>query len=304
MPITDGAARSFVADHYGGRATGVSALAAGEWSSAYVIVLDGREAVIRFGHHVEDFRKDQAMAAHASQALPIPAVIEIGAAADGCFAVSERLHGQPLDSLDGDGMRAALPGLLAALDAIRTINLSGSRGYGIWTPGRTGPAETWPQALLAINQETARVPGWRAALEASDAGARLFDQAYAALRELAAGLPEERHIIHGDLTNRNVLVRGGQVTGVIDWGNALYGDWLYDAAWLIYWWPWFPQWEDIDIKAELENHWERHGGLPPGLHHRLSAYLVHIGLDAIAYNAFSGRWDALARNVAQLSRLT
>jgi hypothetical protein len=22
---------------------------------------------------------------------------------------------------------------------------------------------------------------------------------------------------------------------------ALYGDWLYDAAWLIFWWPWFPQ---------------------------------------------------------------
>jgi hypothetical protein len=26
-------------------------------------------------------------------------------------------------------------------------------------------------------------------------------------------------------TNRNVLVQGSQITAVIDWGNALYGDW-------------------------------------------------------------------------------
>jgi hypothetical protein len=50
--------------------------------------------------------------------LPIPAVIEIGAAGDEYFAVSERAYGELLDALDGDGMRAALPGLLAALDAL------------------------------------------------------------------------------------------------------------------------------------------------------------------------------------------
>ena len=65
-------------------------LGAGEWSQAYAFVLDGREVVIRFGDHAEDFRKDQVMAAHGSAAMPIPAVIEIGAAGDGYFAVSER----------------------------------------------------------------------------------------------------------------------------------------------------------------------------------------------------------------------
>jgi hypothetical protein len=58
----------------------VRALDAGEWSRAYAFVLDGREAVIRFGDHVEDFRKDQVMAGRSCAALPIPAVIEIGAA--------------------------------------------------------------------------------------------------------------------------------------------------------------------------------------------------------------------------------
>jgi hygromycin-B 4-O-kinase len=303
MPVTDAEACRFVAGYYGRRAADVCALGAGEWSRAYAFVLDGREAVIRFGQHVEDFRKDQSMAAHSCAALPVPAVMEIAAAGDGYFAVSERAHGELLDGLDGPGMRAALPGLLAALDALRDIDVSGTEGYGIWTPDGTGPAPGWARALLAISGETPRVPGWRAALAASPVGTRPFDQAYDRLRELADGLPDERHVIHGDLLYRDVLVQGPRITAVIDWGNALYGDWLYDAAWLIYWWPWFPQWQDIDITAELERHWEQHGRLPPDLHARLRACLVHIGLDAMAYNAYRGRWDDLARNASQLSEL-
>jgi hygromycin-B 4-O-kinase len=115
--------------------------------------------------------------------------------------------------------------------------------------------------------------------------------------------PTTGHVIHGDLLNRNVLVQDSRITAVIDWGNAMYGDWLYDAAWLIFWWPWFPQWHDIDIAAELAKHWNGYGGPPPGLHHRLQACLVYIGLDAMAYNAYRGCWDDLARTASQLSQL-
>jgi hypothetical protein len=30
---------------------------------------------------------------------------------------------------------------------------------------------------------------------------------------------------------------------------------------------------------------------------------VHIGLDAMAYNAYRGRWDDLARTASQISKL-
>ena len=135
----------------GRRAAEIRALGAGEWSLAYALVLDGREAVIRFGQHAGDFRKDQVMAAYRSAALPVPSVLEIGAAGDGYFAVSERAHGGLLDDLDGPGMRAALPGLLAALDALRAIGVPATRGYGIWAPDgparhQAGPRRCWPSA--------------------------------------------------------------------------------------------------------------------------------------------------------------
>ena len=67
-----------MAETYGKRATILHALGAGAWSQAYAFTLDGQPAVIRFGHYADDFRKDQAMAAHSCPALPVPAVTEIG----------------------------------------------------------------------------------------------------------------------------------------------------------------------------------------------------------------------------------
>jgi hygromycin-B 4-O-kinase len=299
--MTDAEAEEFVAGYYGDRAADVHVLGAGDWSRAYSLALDGREAVIRFGQHVEDFRKDQVMAPHNSAALPIPQIIEIGTAGCGYFAVSERAFGQGIDGLDSQGMRAALPGLLAVLDALREIDVAGTSGYGIWAPDQAGPAPTWAQALLAVSQDNPRLPGWRAALAASPAATGLFDLAYTRLQQLSASLPDHRHLVHGDLL-RNVLVRGPQITAVFDWANALYGDWLYDAAWLIFCSPWFPQLHDIDITSELQQHWDRHNIAPPDLQPRLQACLLHIGLGAMAYNAYRQSWDDLILSTRQTSQ--
>jgi hygromycin-B 4-O-kinase len=303
-PLSVADAQRFISKRYAGRATELTELGAGAWSQAYAFSLDGLDAVVRFGRRLEDFRKDQLMATHAHARLPIPTVVELGEAPGGYFAISERARGRLLDDLDGVAMRAALPAVMAALDAMREIDVEVRDGYGIWTPDGSAPFANWPQALLAIDQPNPRIPGWRAALEGSPTGAGRFDTAYSVLGDLVVGLPEERHLVHGDLLSSNVLVDGNDIVAVIDWGNAQYGDFLYDAAWLIYWWPWFPQWAAIDIRAELQRHWETHGGVPSDLDHRLRVCLIYIGLDAMAYNAFTRRWDDLARNAQQVAAMT
>jgi hygromycin-B 4-O-kinase len=130
-----------------------------------------------------------------------------------------------------------------------------------------------------------------------------FRTAYARLEELVTGLPTPRHIVHQDLLNRNVLVQGSEITAVIDWGNSLYGDCLYDAAWLIFWWPWFPAWQAIDISTELHRHWAQYGGIPVDVEHGLLAYLMHIGLEAMSYSVFRRRWADLARTADQVREL-
>jgi hypothetical protein len=52
--------------------------------------------VIRFGRHVEDFRKDERAAALYAPGIPVPRVLEIGEAFDGyAYAVSEWAAGSP-----------------------------------------------------------------------------------------------------------------------------------------------------------------------------------------------------------------
>jgi len=301
--MPEAGARRFIANRYGDRASGLTPIGAGEWSRAYAFTLDGRAAVARFGAYGDDFAKDQAMARFSSPDLPIPAVTELGRTTHGHFAVSARAFGMLLDELGEAGMRAVLPSLLRALDAIRGIDVADSTGYGIWAPDSTGPHPSWQAALLSIADDHDRIAGWRQALQTSPAAAEAFAKAHAALQPMAAALPGARHIIHGDLLNHNVLVNGSGIIGVIDWGNAAYGDWLYDAAWLLYWWPWYPAWRRIDIRAELDQHWKAGGGLPADLEFRLRCYQLHIGLDAMTYNAFTGRFDDLARNAEQTMTL-
>ena len=64
-----------------------------------------------------------------------------------------------------------------------------------------------------------------------------------------------------------------------------------------------PEWAGIDIRAELDAHWRKTGDPPRDADQRLRAYQLHIGLDALAYSAFVGRWDDVERNSDQVMSL-
>ena len=66
-------------------------------------------------------------------------------------------------------------------------------------------------------------------------------------------------------------------------------------AWFAFWAPWYLAWAGIDFAAEAARHYAAIGLDVPDLDARLQCYLVHIGLDAQAYNAYKGevRWPAL-----------
>jgi hygromycin-B 4-O-kinase len=303
--LTFADAQSFIRGHYGDRASPLKPLGGGAWSKAYALLLDGKEVVARFGAHGDDYSKEQVMSVYSSAQLPIPNVLEVGEAPGGFFAVSERAHGEFLDELSEANMRAVLPSLLSALDAVQEVDVSGTTGYGHWTPAGKAPHSTWPEALLdiAVDRNGGRIQGWRRALESSPTGAKPFDNAFDVLRELTSDLPAERHVIYADWMYHNVLVDHGHINAVVDWGSSKYGDHLYDAAWLLFCWSWSPQLSAIDIRHELDRHWVAQGFVPDDLDHRLLAYQIHIGLGAQAHNALLGRSDAVAFSAEQTMKL-
>jgi hygromycin-B 4-O-kinase len=300
-PLSFADVQSFIRGHYGDRASHLEPLGSGAWSKAYALELDGQEVVARFGAHGEDFAKEQVMGEFSSTQLPIPKVLEIGEAPGGFFAVSERVYGEFLDELSESDMGAVLPSLLSALDAVRDIDVSRTTGYGYWTPAGKAPHATWQEALLdvAVDRSGGRIHGWRQALDSSPTGAKPFDAALNVLRDLAPDLPAERHIIYADWMYHNVFVGHGRINAVVDWGNSMYGDHLYDAAWLLFCWSWSPQLSAIDVRDELDQRWAAQGSVPNDLEHRLLAYQIHIGLGAQAHSALIGRFDSLAFSAEQ-----
>ena len=72
MSIDQTQAEVFLNDHFGEKPSHVELIGAGAWSQCFGFQLGWQELAIRFGRHVEDFRKDQLAHAYASDNLPIP----------------------------------------------------------------------------------------------------------------------------------------------------------------------------------------------------------------------------------------
>ena len=286
---------AFLAPRFGGDVSDVAHLGAGVWSKAFAFRRAGRDYVIRFGAHQEDFAKDRLVARYACPALPIPRVIELGKAFGGYYAIAERVFGGYIDDVDETQMRALLPSLFAALDATRLAALSGTTGYGAWGADGTAPYPSWRAALLDVanDRPADRTHGWRERLAASSVGVGPFEEAYGHLQALADRVSEERHLIHSDLLHFNVLVEANRITGVLDWGCGMYGDCLYDLAWLCFWRPWYPAWRRIDFREEATRHYASIGLDVPHFEERLRCCQIHIGLAGQAYMAYAGNWTDL-----------
>lgn len=121
--------------------------------------------------------------------------------------------------------------------------------------------------------------------------------AHYAISVRVAGLLDfsvERSLVHCDLINRNVFVHDAEISGVLDWGCSIYGDFLYELAPLIYWSPWYPR---LDLEATARRFlkdWESGGEIIPDSQRRLRAALIHVGIEHIAYHAFLEDWESLA----------
>ncbi len=283
-------------------------LGRGEWSTAYRFQCEGQRLVARFGLHPEDFRKDRRAFELYASTLPIPRVLEIGRAFDGLsYAISEWSEGERIDRVSKGQLGSCQSSLLDVLDLLRRVRPPTREGFGWWTAEGSATHRSWRDVLLSIveDDEHPRVAGWRAFLRTHVGWSRAFDVAAERLAEVAGACPPDvRGVLHGDLTAGNVLIGKARVFAVIDWGNSLIGDPLYDLAWLVFWSPWHPGLDAGYLLPEARRRYRSETGCESeNFEERLLACYLQIGLDAVAYNAFRRTETHLNDTIDRLGRL-
>ena len=99
------------------------------------------------------------------------------------------------------------------------------------------------------------------------------------MKRLLSYCPTERYLIHRDFGFDNVVADGARVTGVLDWAEFGYGDFLYDVAYLDYFSqniPYGALWHERAIRQQRHVvHFEE----------RMRCYMLNIGLHDMAIAA-------------------
>jgi aminoglycoside phosphotransferase (APT) family kinase protein len=285
---------AFLAAHHGAPVTDVKLLSGGSWSAAYGYRAGDRELVLRLGQSAEWFGIDRDAMAYAREDLPVPAVLEIGEAFRGAYAISERAYGRFLESVEVDEAEVAGPTLMTLLDALRSVPDDG-RLNASW--------RGWLVASLR-DDPSREVSGWRATLAADPALDRLYRACEARIHELLDACPERRDLVHRDLLHANVLLTpdASRVNAVFSWKCSVRGDFLYDVALCTFWGALaHPGIEAIDTFGRTLATAPAGDLLDAASRHH--CYELHIGTEHLGWYAWTGDDHWLRTDAAHLEML-
>lgn len=224
------------------------------------------------------------------EGIPVPKLIELGQIDSMySFALSRKIEGMSVDAFVKQERQKKEPDERAIedlatlcidmLDRIHRIDISKTTGYGAWTKDVGGPKTSWREFILSVGKD-----GWWANMfKTTFLEEGVYNKLYQRLTQLVEFCPEDRHLIHGHFGFDTLFTDGKKITGVIDWTESKYGDFLYDVAWLLFW-PTDPEFQGIFNKHYAKTVFMNY-------RQRILCYQLHIAINALSFYAQSLQKD-------------
>jgi hygromycin-B 4-O-kinase len=259
----------------------------GQISRTYSLDIGGRPYVLQFTEQnmsqgclnerffTERFRQ---------MGIPVRSVLHEGDFAGLHFTVAAKVQGKGLHQLPLDEFMAVLPSVMDLLLSIASVDTSDTAGYGWLDPKGNGKFTSWREHLCQVRDEE---PGqfydrWHELFDSTFLARSVFDHYYTKMEQLIDLTPTRRELVHGGFGYGNVLVNDGQITVVLDWQDARYGDHVFDLAYLLNWFDGSTQ--ELCVNAYQES-LKKLGRSEAHLEDRMKCYQYYTGVDGLRFAA-------------------
>ena len=280
-------------EHFPASIEHLSVIHGGQIAQTFSFTTGGQEYIVRFNRDNmgANFPKEAFIAGRiASPRIPIPRIVHVGRLQELHYSISIKVPGRPLDQLPPAEYAQLLPEVIRTLDAIHHIDVSDWPPHcGVFDDNGVGLSTSWRSYLASIREEEEEwdfMGKWHTLFDTTFLERDVFDSIYREMSRLLDSCPEERYLVHGNYRFSNVIAHERSITGVLDWIDAKYGDFVYDIAWLDFWYP------EAQHGELFRRYYGRQGVSVPAYDERLRCYLCYIGMDALRFFAKSNQPEA------------
>jgi hygromycin-B 4-O-kinase len=223
--------KAFVDAYFKNPVSNLAVVNSGAFSQAYAFENSGDPFIVRFNSHTgEGFRKEAIIYAEYAD-IPTPRIIDIGVYQGLHYSLTVAYGGLQLHKLDRESMEAVLPSLFETMNTIHGQKVK-SGGFGLWGLDQKATLSSFEDQLRRFIHE-AKWEAWAKQYPFFDI--RFAQKLKAEFENLVKYIPSERYFLHGDFGRTNIFALDNRIEGVIDWSEAMYGDFLLDLSWCAFW---------------------------------------------------------------------
>lgn len=256
-----------IAKDFGQEPDKLSPIGSGEISTAYSFEVKNKTYVLRLAAKDSGFKNDQFVSKFSSNQLFIPATLSVGRFERYFYSITQKCPGRLIDRLDYNHRLELLPNFIATTHYFHSLSMNSTSGFGPLNQSGDGLFDNWLDYLLSLSQNPSS----------------LWPQDYFSLQlkkmnNFFKFIPSIHQLIHGDYGFNNVFAYRGSISGVIDWSDAKYGDFVYDIAYLSFWS------KAIDYSKVFFNFYRAQKQLNLNNYScRFYCYTIHIALSLLNY---------------------
>jgi len=269
----------FLSQQMDAEITSLQKLSSGMFSQAYSFVVDKKEYVLRLNKHKKDFAKDIYAFENFGDQLPIPKILKHGKYDDEFyFAITSKCKGVMHNKINNP--KKIVPEIIKAIEIMRSIDIAKKPGFGLLDENGCGTNDNWREAIVSLYNHKFPQINIEKLFNDSILEREFFEKTFKKSSNLLAFIPEEKYLVHGDFGFDNLIIDDNKITGILDWAESKYGDFLYDVAWLDFWS------NDVEYAREFKNYYNANKIDVLHFDERIECYCLHIGLGSLILAAF------------------